>query len=743
MLVSAIIGAVMFDYRLDESFFTYRIARNVAEGVGFSYNAWEPVLGVSNPLYVLLMAIGALFASDLPALGAILGGALIGLCGAAMVALARPSGRVCAWGAGLFTVGFPLVWLTLGMEPPLALLFGLLAVWCYEREKLNLTGLVLGLGVLTQPNVLILAFVLAVHHTLTERKLPPSAAAGVFLATLTPWLLFATTYYGSPLPTSLIGMDERAALTATDFATGVRFAEGIGLLGLALVEQAWLWVAVGVIALYGLIVVYRERWALLLLAWAAWHVVFHLVMATDPNRQFYVPLTPGLAALFGLGVRWLAGHLHEWKKWIAIGLAVAFLAGASGWSLYLIDATPRHDAAFRAGHGAEMLPTVDWDSSRETGEWLRENTPPEARVAAGALWQVGYWSGRPIIDYHGVFQPDMARALARRDIYWFLPHTMPEYLVLSEADGILLGDHSLADDVWFHVNYVETERFEDERYTGSPLVIYERVGAPRPMTEATFGVHTFSEGLSLNRMMTDFPIRPLVEGQAVRVGLEWYLDGSVLEPQHVAVRIRSYDGQILAGQSYRSLDLSTWPQRRLITTYHTFQIAPILPTGAYDVDVGVGSAPDTLNWQTIVQASVPLAEETYIGALSGAREELGDVALIGYRLARIDESLDVILVWEAIDSPAEEYVVFIQVSDSEDNVVVQVNAEPRGGSYPTTVWRMGETVSDTYTLDITALEPGDYEVHVGLMTQDDERLRTPDGADSILIGRISIAETED
>jgi hypothetical protein len=739
MLVAAAIGAVMLDFRLDDSFITYRYARNIAQGVGFVYNAGEPVLSVTNPLYTVLLAIGGLFTPNLPLLGNVLGAAAIGLGGWVMSALARPSGRFAAWGAGLFYVGFPLLWLALGMETPLYLLLGLLAVWLYGREKFNLAALTLGLATLARPDGLVLAVVLAVYDLLTRRRLP-FAAGGVYLAALAPWILWATAYFGSPVPGTLAAKGAQAALGITGFAPGITFLGGLDLLALALLEQTWLWVAVGVVALYGLLAVYRERWALLLMAWGAWHLVGYVVLGTAPYRWYYAPLVPGLAALFGLGVEWLAGHLRAWRKALGVGLAMAFLVGASGWSLYLIDETPRREAAFLFTHGVEMLPTVDWDIYREAGEWLRENTPPEAQVGVAEVGQLGYWAERPMIDYLGLLQPDITHALARRDIYWWLPHTMPDYLVLSGAEGAALYGYSLAGDVWFNASYAEVARFEDDRYLRSPMVVYERIGERRPLTEAAFGVHIFPEGITLNRMLTDFSLNPLEESRVVRVCLEWYLEARVDAPQHVVVRILSRDGQVLAGQSDRTLDLSTWPLHRLVTTYHTFELMTALPPGAYDVAVGVGPTDGDLVWQPVALARIPLRETAAIGGLSGAQETLGEITLVGYRLARRDESLEVTLLWEAAEPPSADYVVFIHVLDGDGQIAAQMDSEPRGGSYPTTIWGVGERVPDTVELDLTGLAPGDYEVRVGLYRQGGERLQTEEGADNILIGRISITD---
>ena len=41
---------------VDDAYITFRYARNIASGVGFVYNAGDPVLGTTTPAYALLLA---------------------------------------------------------------------------------------------------------------------------------------------------------------------------------------------------------------------------------------------------------------------------------------------------------------------------------------------------------------------------------------------------------------------------------------------------------------------------------------------------------------------------------------------------------------------------------------------------------------------------------------------------------------------------------------------------------------
>ena len=52
--------------------------------------------------------------------------------------------------------------------------------------------------------------------------------------------------------------------------------------------------------------------------------------------------------------------------------------------------------------------------------------------------------------------------------------------------------------------------------------------------------------------------------------------------------------------------------------------------------------------------------------------------------------------WQALAPLEEDYTVFVQVLDSEDNIVGQVDSWPVQGTFPTGRWQPGEVVEDPY-----------------------------------------------
>jgi mannosyltransferase len=118
--------------------------------------------------------------------------------------------------------------------------------------------------------------------------------------------------------------------------------------------------------------------------------------------------------------------------------------------------------------------------------------------------------------------------------------------------------------------------------------------------------------------------------------------------------------------------------------------------------------------------------------------ETGDeIALLGYsllndRLAAGDIAA-VTLFWQAEQTPAARYKVFLHVLDGGNHIVGQRDAEPGGGVNLTTLWNPGEVVADNHGIPIhPATPPGVYRVEVGMYDPETgQRLTTSEGASQV------------
>jgi hypothetical protein len=76
---------------------------------------------------------------------------------------------------------------------------------------------------------------------------------------------------------------------------------------------------------------------------------------------------------------------------------------------------------------------------RVVGQWLRENTPPDAVVSSLEIGIIGYYADRRMVDFAGLLRPEVARQLGSSENYdqaaiWTVENFSPDYVVLVKGD---------------------------------------------------------------------------------------------------------------------------------------------------------------------------------------------------------------------------------------------------------------------------------------------------------------------
>ena len=756
---------LMREFRLDDSFITYRYARNVARGLGLVYNPGEMVLSTTAPLYALLLAALSFLLPDFHVLGGLLGAVSIGLGGALIMALLprRVGWGIRLWAGLAYALAAPL-WLALGMETPLWIGLVLAAIGLVTRTvraRWGWAGLLIGLAVLTRPDAALPGALLGLWALYKsgagrERLRPLFSYA---LSAAGPVLLFygrAWAVYGSPIPATLSAKRAQAALGITGLGIGVDTLEGLRLVVDGLLAQSPLYALFGLLMAVGLGMLARraddsDAPVLLAAAWGVLHLLAYAVMGVAPYRWYYAPLLPGAILPGACGLDGLDRALrHEGarlrrrsgtiRRGMVGGTAILLLAAqvtSFGWIAAWLD---------HGGPVGAMLPVVDWQAYRETGQWLHDHTPPEAAVGVAEVGQIGFYADRPMTDYLGLLQPDVAAALARRDVYSWLPAHAPDYLVFQRFRGRppVIYNYTLADDPWFRASYREAAEFDDPRYAYGPVTVFERVlplreMVARPVT-ADFGP------LRLIGLATDG--RDLAgDGEAVRVRLDWDVVGTPPPRLHVAVTAPDVPGSPTFDGIYEA---ANWAGR--FSTWHTLVLPEGLPPGG--IPLIVSAAPEgggdyaarAVGW---LDVSFPRGTASDPDAPTFSRHVVtwhhrsgaAQIRLTDSAVTVEDGRLLLRLTWFAADDLMTDYTLFVHLRPSgEAAPLVQADGQPLGGTYPTSLWNAGEVIPDTITLDGLPEEAGTYEVVIGWYTAPDgPRLTLDSGGDSLLLARVIVA----
>lgn len=414
------------NWAYDDPFIAYRYVQNLVGGAGFVYNPGEQVLSTTTPLYVLLLAALSPITRDLPHLSNLIGAFCLACGGLLLWDLAHSwKTPLAGWASLILYPSFPLLAITLGSEMPLYLAMCLAALVAYVRQRYSLAAVFAALATLTRPDGALLALVLAAHYLIWVRKPAPWRALAWYVLLVLPWLIFASVYFGSPIPVTLAAKQYQGTMVISQrFAAGLLttfgpylrwsyFRLALLLAGAGFGLSFWLW---------------RRWW--LLWAWTGLYFASYSLLGVSRYFWYYAPLVPGFVAAVGLGV--IAIH----RSWVSLRRHLPLPLAAGNLLAWLVILALFGGQAQRLGRQAQTQ-DMRFAVFQSVGEWLAANTPPGSSVGALEVGVIGYYAGRPVVDFAGLLQPEVAPQLKGSDSYevaaqWAMERYHPDYLVLPD-----------------------------------------------------------------------------------------------------------------------------------------------------------------------------------------------------------------------------------------------------------------------------------------------------------------------
>ena len=417
---------------------------------------------------------------------------------------------------------------------------------------------------------------------------------------------------------------------------------------------------------------------------------------------------------------------------LGLGLALALMA-AQARSLWEIQRSTDPSIPESELVGRDALPNTSGALYRQVGEWLRNNTPPTASVGVMEVGVIGFYAERRMIDYLGLLQPEVAAALGRRDIFWSIPHLLPDYLVLTAINP--LYDYDLRADGWFQAEYAPVTQFDDGRFWGSPITIYQR---RTPAAKLTAQVADQAIGVL---QLTGYAIEPIPiqPGIPIRIRLEWAKPN--VPGAHVSVGLIGVQGEVIA-TGERTYNTATWPASGG-SVYHTMVTGSSTPPGVYRALVTVETE-ERSGHAFVGRWVAPLGEVRLPPNLTPLAARFGDaIDLAGYtldpNLPRAGAEVSLTLYWRAQRTVDRDYTVFIHLETADGRLVLAADSQPRAGSYPTSIWSPGDVIDDQHTFRIPDdLPAGDYALKTGLYLLDTGQRLTTGEADQVRLTTLTI-----
>jgi hypothetical protein len=367
------------------------------------------------------------------------------------------------------------------METMLVVALMFAALVLAAEDRLPLAGAALGLLLIARIDGALWAALVVVFAW--SRPRPGRVLAGLAV-TFGPWAIFATLYFGSPIPHTIVA--KWAAYVSAPL--GARLLELWQLLHPFAPGEHVVARALDLLFLCGL--VSARRWPVLLVPalFVPLQVLALGIFAPSTASWHVIPASACFAltcALGGLAVyRW--GIQGRWPLRLALPVGLLVVAGVAAASRTLAGVPP---ARAEMEHQRAV--------GRAAGIWLRANSAEDATVMAEPIGTLGFHARRYIWDTVGLVSPrlsDLRRRFPGNRWFWESLRTLePDFVVLRDYErpqnrmflhgGPLLPPEGLA---WFDQHY----RLE-QRFTAPPrlpditsLALYRRVAARSQKNDA-------------------------------------------------------------------------------------------------------------------------------------------------------------------------------------------------------------------------------------------------------------------
>ncbi|HSM58208.1 MAG TPA: hypothetical protein VK879_18790 [Candidatus Sulfomarinibacteraceae bacterium] len=730
----------------DDAYITYRYADNLRRGLGLVYNPGDSVLGTTSPFFAVLLGGIGLAIQDLELVGhwVSIAGWIIALWGAMAMMWQARRPRAAVVGGWLIALQ-PAMLSSLGMETSFLVALMLLTAWAWLSRRRRLLPPLAGALLLTRPDSALWLLLLGLQAWQRERRLPWPEAA-VTLALLSPWLVFATVKYGSPLPNSVgakIGQTNLMPVSGLE-----PFIQALpGSLASSLSAPLALLYAATIAGGLWLVLAYDRRWWWLP-AWLLSYSLIYTWLDVVSFPWYFVPPLVASALLSALAIGHLLGDTGQVNTSSTPSLRGKSLGRlVLGLALFLTLSTAFAVATTRVARGS-------WGTRpayREAAKWLATHAEEEASVATIEIGAIGYFSRRPIVDTMGLVTADMTTHQVGwvESLVYALNSHRPTYVVTLPGTAW----DQIVERWWFRTDYEADAQFGD-------LTLFRR----RPAREQ-YDVATevpFAGGITLSGVT--------IEDRRLHPGneLDVWVNVTVSEQQESSLLITAYfqDAQTYEQHSVsRALafdglyDSRRWQPGDELHIPLRLEIPAELPPGAYRLGVlfydprfdggrPLLETPDqpshgiVLGW---LSAGTPpaLALDDLRRHSVGVNWENGielEALELPQGVVHPDDTLDLQLQWRTHRQIERDLTVFVHLIDNRGDIIAQLDQRPFAGRWPTPVWLEGEAYQDLIHIELPpSLTPGNYGLRIGLY---DESGRVPlqTGRDFWTLSGVIVAE---
>jgi len=470
-----IAGVVLFRYvRLmggsliyDDSFITFRYATNMAEGMGLVYNIGDKVLGTTTPLWAILLSLFHFVGLDIVTFSQILGI----LFDAATCCLLFSMITTNKSDAGLWAA---IIWMVYpysisaaisGMETSLFVFLNIHTLFLISKRNYNpWLRLSAPLATLTRPEGVIILIISLYDLYVNDAKRVRSLALSMIIPLA--WASFATLYFGSPIPHSIMAkrINIENSSTLAEIFAGIFQGETATLLPFLPI---------------GIYYVVKRRKLMHPLMWTSIYTGLYAITTPKMWVWYYLPMQMGMILISAVGI----AHVIEWvsmtsnkslifnkKSLTSVGIVILFILA------FYYHLPARFGVINRERARYESL-----------AEYVADKTDKTASILASDIGYLGFYSNRTILDAWGLVWPQALEfpgtnaeriPLIAREYYpaaVVIPYTR-DFFKETIAKGWFRTNYYI--DTAFTFKYVDVEEINidqvPEMWSSQYLVYYQR-----------------------------------------------------------------------------------------------------------------------------------------------------------------------------------------------------------------------------------------------------------------------------
>ncbi|UCG23064.1 MAG: hypothetical protein JSW55_12965 [Chloroflexota bacterium] len=442
----------------------------------------------------------------------------------------------------------------------------------------------------------------------------------------------------------------------------------------------------------------------------------------------------------------------SWSRQLVTVLVVCLLAGAGVFYVTGRD----------AGHGflpistsqleyLDFVQTLSKDSKLASGSCVLDNIPMFARRQA--LWTCENISASKQVMIVDTLKAYYAASLD--SVLNFCRQYEVDYVVVSkeafEESQVKVGDYPFgayrafltaeADPLASHVlgDVPDSMRvYEDE----DVIVVQCELGNFGELA----GQSTSADGLSF--LAFDETPETLSQAGEAKITLKWTAEKEIPADYDVCFSVEDQSGEVKQKVCKPLPEELLASQQSIPATWYetyTFRISPYLESGDYSIVASVFAGDEVVSSSDIADGGFTYSALPRTFNLAQMDLETEPKAVWGEAISLVDyvvtesdsNNLVVNLTWHALQRLPESYKVFAHLRKAgTDEIVSQVDTIPQNWTYPTDWWEANEFITDTLSIPLNDIEPGQYELWLGLyIDETGERLPLADPLDPTLIPR--------